>query len=873
MRSQKVHEGRRSNPPNRSSINYSLDVHSGFMQRMLDKLHLAGPDFGGETSHPLRRLNIGSTGDPAIAIIDAWATVADILSFYQERIANEGFLRTATERRSVLELVRLIGYELAPGAAAETYLAFTVENSPGSEGSVDIPASSKVQGIPDPGKLPQIFETSQELQARFEWNSLIPMITGPQALGDGSTQMLLKGIYTHLKPGDVILLVGSAREADSRSDAWQIRTLTEVCSSTERDATLVAWKEPIERLGDPKGEAFRNPSAFVLRSHASLFGSGASDWKLLPFEMKEAYVKATLGPGERLSDYEWPGFEVKRIEGSWVIDLDSVYDDIRKDSWVILTAPPPFGDEYSGMIGLFRARETAVAFRSEFAAAAKISRIFPDTHNNLENFPIRETRVFFNSEPLCLAEVPLQRYIDGDTVDLSHKVRGLMPGRILAFSGIALTQTGEGKGDGAEGRSTLGSWLQGGDESDPGAINKENASEIAVVRAVEDMGDRTRLTLEAPLKNRYDSASLTICANVVRATHGETVSETLGSGDRTLANQSFVLKKPPLTHIRSGASDGVASTLDIRVNGISWNESPSLLGLDKSSLSYILRLGDDGRPTVTFGDGRSGARLPTGDGNVTATYRSGIGPDGNLPQGRLILLHSRPPEIRDVTNPVRALGGEPPEALSLATHNAPTTVQILGRVVSLRDYENFSRIFPGVGKAYAATVCLGYRPIIHITIAASDGSVVDDSSPVRLKLIEAIDAIRNPIEGVMVNSFILKTFSVKARVRVGFGYDFSEVRKNIIATLRSRFSFEMRQFGESVYKSEVIAEIQRTEGVEVVDIDWFDFGPIDDQPEDKPMLTSSLTRVENGSIFPAELLLINPSESGIILSDINSDFT
>ena len=56
-----------------------------------------------------------SDDDLAIALLDAWATVADVLTFYQERIANEGFLRTATERRSVLELARAIGYELEPG--------------------------------------------------------------------------------------------------------------------------------------------------------------------------------------------------------------------------------------------------------------------------------------------------------------------------------------------------------------------------------------------------------------------------------------------------------------------------------------------------------------------------------------------------------------------------------------------------------------------------------------------------------------------------------------------------------------------------------------------------------------------------------------
>ena len=39
--------------------------------------------------------------DFSIALLDAWATVADVLTFYQERIANESYLRTATERRSL----------------------------------------------------------------------------------------------------------------------------------------------------------------------------------------------------------------------------------------------------------------------------------------------------------------------------------------------------------------------------------------------------------------------------------------------------------------------------------------------------------------------------------------------------------------------------------------------------------------------------------------------------------------------------------------------------------------------------------------------------------------------------------------------------
>ena len=97
-----------------------------------------------------------------------------MLTFYQERIANEGFLRTATERRSVLELARAIGYELKPGVAASVYLAFTVEDAPGAPGVCTLAAGTPVQSVPPQGKLPQVFETSDELVARAEWNALLP---------------------------------------------------------------------------------------------------------------------------------------------------------------------------------------------------------------------------------------------------------------------------------------------------------------------------------------------------------------------------------------------------------------------------------------------------------------------------------------------------------------------------------------------------------------------------------------------------------------------------------------------------------------------------------------------------------------------------
>ena len=111
------------------------------------------------------RLATRSPDDPAIALLDAWSTIGDVLAFYQERIANEGFLRTATERRSILEQARLIGYELHPGVAASAYLAFGVDTAEGSPASAVVPAGTKVQSVPGQNELPQTFEKEDYLSS------------------------------------------------------------------------------------------------------------------------------------------------------------------------------------------------------------------------------------------------------------------------------------------------------------------------------------------------------------------------------------------------------------------------------------------------------------------------------------------------------------------------------------------------------------------------------------------------------------------------------------------------------------------------------------------------------------------------------------
>ena len=145
------------NRPGLPALSYRVGVHRQFLDAMLARLPVTGDDHA-----PLEGLTTREPDDPSIALLDAWAVVADVLTFYQERIADEGFLRTAAEHESLVRLGRLVGHRPRPALAAAAHLAYTLD--PGT--SCVVPAGSQVKSEPEPGALPVVFETGEDLTAR-----------------------------------------------------------------------------------------------------------------------------------------------------------------------------------------------------------------------------------------------------------------------------------------------------------------------------------------------------------------------------------------------------------------------------------------------------------------------------------------------------------------------------------------------------------------------------------------------------------------------------------------------------------------------------------------------------------------------------------
>jgi predicted phage baseplate assembly protein len=191
------------NAPGRPSLRRRVGTHGGFVETMLARL----------SSRPtLASLTARTTDDMSIALLDGWAVVADILTFYQERIANEGYLRTATEAVSLFELGRLVGYSPRPALGASCYLAYSLA----PEAQALIPAGSQVKNVSTDGTPPQTFETTEDLTARDEWSNLTvrradPAIPGGSGDAETVPTLTLEGANVSVRPADRILfLFGSA---------------------------------------------------------------------------------------------------------------------------------------------------------------------------------------------------------------------------------------------------------------------------------------------------------------------------------------------------------------------------------------------------------------------------------------------------------------------------------------------------------------------------------------------------------------------------------------------------------------------------------------------------------------------------------------
>ena len=1120
-----------ANRPGLSALAYRAGTYATFLETMLARLSnfyldVSADDGSGkvERLYPLRGLTTRALSDPSIALLDAWATVADVLTFYQERIANEGFLRTATERLSVLELARLVGYKLRPGVSASVYLAFTV--AAGFNGI--LPQGTRAQSIPGAGEKPQFFETYDDLPARDVWNTLKPRLTRPQVITLGNDSPTLdptkqvpfepdfdartrdtlyfQGTSTNLKVGDSLLIVtgtgfaqqvqrfivsvdaqpaynrtevvlqqsassldesvagSSAAQAlatlntdlgpfieEAASDfpdsdiADQVVTIlnsliteaTSAQSATEVGRMVGVALPEVEKLHqiavnrkftrlEPwlarlvstmnflagqlatlEGEDFPPGGGVVPGAPAALSATSAlanlngildslarpvslqpansmrltrtvsrafapaSDmaprligtlrpavaqllypaWANLqpapnPTPVQVYALRAKTAPfgnsaplqpnvpanGGKVTYGEWTIAKTD-LKDTTVLYLESANDKIFAGSWIVVQRNDSNAPSSQPLITTVKSIQ-AVS-RADYLMSAKVTQLalnqswLGGLNSDSDISALRQTTVWVQAEELDLAEEPLDRDVEGDTIELDGLFDGLESGRWIIVSGnrtdipnvsgvesselvmIASVNQGPGKesclpfattsvpftqiyyvteADSAGDRLVVGEpanlpsvFLQAipepsapnqqicdplqlapgfyanvyvptpderngiftafaatlldpsnnapfpgaqipakrMDPSDPNNPSPVYAWRISSFASGSDT-PHTTIVLANSLSYQYDAENVSIYANVVKATHGQTQGEVLGDGDSSQALQKFPLHQSPLTYLPVPTPSGAESTLTVRVNEVEWEEADNLFVLGPTDRQYITDTDDDGVTTVITGDGEHGLRVPTGTANVKAVYRTGTGQAGNVQAQQISQLATQPLGAKAVINPLPAAGGADDDTRDQARRNIPIGTLALDRLVSVSDYADFARKFAGIGKASSQRLSDGRKILVHLTIAGKDDIAIDPSTDLYQALRAALLQAGDPHQPLQIALRRLKVLVISAGVKIQPDYEWETVAANLRAALLALYSFDSRELGQSAFLSEAVSAMQAIAGVVYVDMRTFD---------------------------------------------------
>lgn len=861
----------RENRPGLSTIRYRVGDHARFKESLLAGLSRAALP-------ALRGLTTRRDDDFSIALLDAFAVMADLLTFYQERIANESYLRTATERLSVGHIARLIGYELRPGSAARASLAFAMQEGAGAVEKLKLPVGTRVQSTPGPEEKAQAFETVEEVEVRPAWNRIPARAVQEQELGPGTSQVRLKGGALNLRPGDGMLLAfATAGGSDFTTSFRRVRSVQVEAQGrwTAVSLTGAVATASFDGLTPPQ------TGAFVFRKNASLFGYNAPDFKTLDESKKSPTNAADWALHSSATTPDW-------------LTLDGVYRDVVPQTWGIWQSPGTAGSPV--IFDIKTALEQGI---SAYALSGKATQINIQPGKNVSTSivpasfaQLRSVSVPVQSEKLELAEVPVLWPVFGGTVAFAQPVEGLEPGRAAAVRGnrlraevlkpvtlLLFTPSGVipkalQPGDRLdllyfpipvfEGAITAFIVIQDGQlgllPALPGQVryrNDEEGVELVTITAVAP--DGKSVTIDPPLAHRYDPPSVTLNANVAEATHGETVKETFEGGDATRAFQRFALKQTPLTYVAATTPSGVHSTLRVWVDEVEWHEAPSLFGRGPKDRVFVTRQDGEGKTWIQFGDGVAGARLPTGQRNVRAEYRRGIGAEGILKAGQINLLMSRPLGLKEAVNPLPSADGKDPEVLEDARQNAPLTVLTLDRVVSLQDYEDFARAFAAVYKAQATWTWFHRTRGVFLTVAGFKGG--DVSLAGRQKLRAALAEWGDPFVPVAVENHEGVPFRTGLRIKVDPDREAAKVLEAVEKALRNTFSFEGRSFGQAVTLAEVTAAAQAVPGVVAVQVALL-YRSGDQDLEaglSAPLASRAPQPGERGVALPAELLTLDPA--------------
>jgi len=469
------------NPPGRGSLLYRVGDYVTFRHALL----LSRPE-----EIELVNWRPGAKGDLAVQMMEWWAVLADILTFYNERIANQDYLRTADLDESVTRLIKVLGYRPRPGIGARGTVAALLTGAK----RVHLQPVFAIQSKPGPGKQPQIFEidAASDLAAP---DAIAADPAPDPALFAADGSILLQGAIA-LKPATPLLIV----EKNWNGSNGHYALVTVTAAQPEKD---------------PRG---RPNTRLRLTTQQSGIPAGAH---AAGYQVMRSAQAAHL----------WPfGVAAGLVVSGSTVHLDSLARSITAGQMVLFDGPSGWGAPSPKLVDVNTYSES-IWFANPKSPSA------PEGPPDLP--PISIPHSVLTVSPSLTSGWDAFR----SSVAVHHdwkSVGELIPSPATSLGVSTLTAV-------PPARFPLGN-------SQHVQIEDANGVGIAAVGTVAGDGTQMTLAdftappvpLKAPLRVLFDLLSVSRGKSVV--------NEILGSGDATQVNQDLVLAKSPLTYLLSGSS-------------------------------------------------------------------------------------------------------------------------------------------------------------------------------------------------------------------------------------------------------------------------------------------------------------------------------
>jgi hypothetical protein len=734
----------------------------------------------------------GASGDLAMQMVEWWAYLADILTFYNERIANEAYLGTALLPESVNHLVQLLGYRPKPALGSKGQLAALL--TPSARAPLTIPAGLQIQSKPGPGQQPQVFEVDQPTTIGSPDLVVADVVPSNLPLLDASGGVFwLAAKVSSLKAGDRLLLANaSAITAQTLGDyAWV------------KVAKLTPGTDP---LGNTVTQV-----AFTTLSGKLAGGAQAADYVLLKSQQSAPiwpYPTSAATPVTATTA------DLAQIARGLVAGGLFLFDLADGAVPAAATAATAAADNLLGLaIATQEVAEIAASFGGEFwgyvyyieAAALMSAMAGAATAAGATAVAAEASAAAASLDGLSLggaltATADAIAAAQALQAEAAANIAGLVPTAGIVNSYAEAIWYANGDGPSAPGTTnpapiaiphaeisfasgTLsGPWWpfvipqitvrwtwtpvaqivpvteassyvysSGGDTlvADPASANPMPALGTPVPVMVEDAaGNAAATTLTstgspavaslgalAPAPPNGLASPIDVLFNLVGVSRGKTVAtETLGSGNPMVAGQDFTLAQSPVTYFFDPASvsgPNFSSTVSVSVNGVAWQEVQSFYGQPKNAQVFLLHEDDQSQTHIAFGDGVNGSLLPTGANNIVATYRYGGGaaaPD----QETLTVVLTPTPGLKGMRNPLPPTGGSDADQPSQLRSLAPQSVLTFNRAVSLDDYAAIALTASGVTQASASYAFdpASQRPAVVLWVAGDANATASAAAAV-----------------------------------------------------------------------------------------------------------------------------------------------